>query len=291
MCRNRAFIALLLAVTVGVVAPAAALAAPSMYPDRYDTYGRSSYEVDVGLFYDDLDPYGDWIEQDDYGWVFAPRVSHGWRPYTVGHWVWTDEYGWLWVSDEDFGWATYHYGRWLPDPRYGWIWVPGYEWGPAWVSWRSGGGYIGWAPLPPRVRWQAGVGFNVGGSRIDAFIAPERYDFVEERAFVEPRVHRRILPSSRAVVVIDRTDNVTNYRPQGRRDQPQREPGAHRASGRPPRPSRATRRGGFGEGRPSLTGQGRHGRRVPAGSPHSARPHAAAGAEPTKPAARAEREA
>ena len=23
-------------------------------------------------------------------------------------------------------------------------------WGPAWVSWRSGGGYVGWAPMPPR---------------------------------------------------------------------------------------------------------------------------------------------
>jgi hypothetical protein len=32
----------------------------------------------------------------------------------------------------------------------GWGWVPGTMWGPAWVSWRSGGGYAGWAPLPPR---------------------------------------------------------------------------------------------------------------------------------------------
>jgi hypothetical protein len=57
--------------------------------------------------------------------------------------------GWTWVSYEDFGWAAYHYGRWIRLEDYGWCWVPGYEWGPAWVSWRTGGDYIGWAPLPP----------------------------------------------------------------------------------------------------------------------------------------------
>ena len=32
-------------------------------------------------------------------------------------------------------------------------------WGPAWVSWRSGGGYVGWSPLPPRgVRLAGGYG-------------------------------------------------------------------------------------------------------------------------------------
>ena len=31
----------------------------------------------------------------------------------------------------------------------GWVWVPGYTWAPAWVSWRYGDGYAGWAPLPP----------------------------------------------------------------------------------------------------------------------------------------------
>jgi hypothetical protein len=31
----------------------------------------------------------------------------------------------------------------------GWVWVPGREWGPAWVDWRRGTRYFGWAPLPP----------------------------------------------------------------------------------------------------------------------------------------------
>src|SRR6266850_4979794 len=72
-------------------------------------YGGSSLQVDVGLFYDDLSPHGNWIQDASYGWVWTPRVSAGWRPYTQGHWVWTEEFGWLWVSDEEFGWAVYHY--------------------------------------------------------------------------------------------------------------------------------------------------------------------------------------
>ena len=180
-------------------------------------YGRASLEVDVGLFYDDLSPYGDWIEYDEYGRVWVPRVSHDWRPYTRGRWVWTDESGWLWVSDENFGWAVFHYGRWLPDPRHGWVWVPGYEWAPAWVAWRSGGGYIGWAPLPPRATWQVGVGFRVGAAQIDAWIAPQQYCFVEERAFVDPAVQRRIVPASDATTIINVTRNVTNYSAAGSR--------------------------------------------------------------------------
>ena len=49
-----------------------------------------------------------------------------------------------------WGVVTYHYGRWYEDPREGWVWVPGSTWAPAWVSWREGGGYCGWALRPVR---------------------------------------------------------------------------------------------------------------------------------------------
>src|SRR6476659_4682753 len=90
-------------------------------------------------FYRKLDPYGDWIETGDYGFVFQPRPaaqSKDWRPYTTGHWVYTDA-GWTWISEEPFGWATYHYGRWIRLRNVGWVWVPGQQWAPAWVSWRK----------------------------------------------------------------------------------------------------------------------------------------------------------
>ncbi len=105
--------------------------------------------VSFSTFQDGLAPYGEWVTVGAYGRVWRPlRVSAGWRPYYYGRWEWTDE-GWLWVSDEPWGWAAYHYGRWASDPYYGWVWIPGYQWAPAWVTWRYGPEYIGWAPLGP----------------------------------------------------------------------------------------------------------------------------------------------
>lgn len=177
----------------------------------------SSLEVDIGFFYNDLSPHGRWYEVDDHGWVWSPRVSSGWRPYTVGHWVWTDEYGWLWASDEPYAWAVYHYGRWDWDPALGWVWVPGYDWAPAWVSFRSGGGYVGWAPLSPGVRWEVGVGFRVGAVQFDRYIEPHRYCFVSERSFLDRDVGRRAVPVSRNVTIVNVTQNVTSYNLSGGR--------------------------------------------------------------------------
>jgi hypothetical protein len=109
----------------------------------------AGFGVSFGVFYSSLTPYGEWISigADVYGWR-PHHVAAGWRPYTVGRWIWTDD-GWYWASDEPWGWAAYHYGRWHYDDYYGWIWIPGYDWAPAWVEWRYGGDYVGWAPLGP----------------------------------------------------------------------------------------------------------------------------------------------
>lgn len=104
-------------------------------------------------FYEPLTPHGAWIEVDSHRCWRPSGVAVSWRPYTTGEWVWTD-YGWYWVSDEPWAWATYHYGRWTYHPQHHWIWVPGREWAPAWVSWRHGGGHIGWAPLAPTISFR-----------------------------------------------------------------------------------------------------------------------------------------
>ncbi len=105
--------------------------------------------VSYQAFYDQMSPYGQWVYDAQYGNVWVPNVEPGFRPYaTDGHWVMTDN-GNMWVSDVPWGWAAYHYGRWTYNGYYGWIWIPGYEWAPAWVSWRTGGGYYGWAPMGP----------------------------------------------------------------------------------------------------------------------------------------------
>jgi hypothetical protein len=148
-------------------------------------------------FYAPLSPYGQWVDVGAYGRCWRPaQVEVGWRPYANGHWELTDN-GWYWESDEPWAWATYHYGRWEMTPGYGWIWVPQTEWAPAWVSWRSGGGYVGWAPLP----------VERPGVSIDVVIAPASFCFVEEA-----HMHDRVRPTTVIVnntTIINKTVNIT----------------------------------------------------------------------------------
>lgn len=169
-------------------------------------------EVSVEVFTDALAEDGEWIEHPRYGRVWYPRdVDVDWRPYSVGRWVYTDEYGYVWDSEERWGWATYHYGRWDFEPRYGWIWIPGNRWGPAWVEWRTGNGYIGWAPLTPAAVW-----------RDDRIVYLERVDytaprwrpfwvFVSEPLFIRPNIHRYCEPPARNIRFVNNTTVITNY--------------------------------------------------------------------------------
>jgi hypothetical protein len=164
----------------------------------------------IGYFHEQLSPYGRWVERQGYGEVWVPAVRAGWRPYTTGHWVYTDQ-GWAWVADESWGWAPFHYGRWFHDAGIGWGWVPGTVWAPAWVAWRHGGGYVGWAALPPAVGFTVGVGVNFGGVSLDAAIAPSYFAFVSERAILTPRLSTVIVAPERNVTIIHNTTNITNY--------------------------------------------------------------------------------
>lgn len=174
---------------------------------------QADTEVSLNFFYDNLSDQGSWIEVADYGYAFQPSVAvsnSDWRPYADGYWAYTD-LGWTWVSYEDFGWATYHYGRWANLDSYGWVWVPGYEWGPAWVSWRTGGDYVGWAPLPPQRSEVVYEGTAITNQvDIQFGIGPLYYNFVDIRYIGEPVLRSRILPPTRNVTIINNTVNVTN---------------------------------------------------------------------------------
>jgi hypothetical protein len=149
-------------------------------------------------FYEPLAPHGAWIEVGSYGRCWRPsHVAVEWRPYSYGHWVWTD-CGWYWASDEPWAWACYHYGSWVYDPVHSWIWVPGIEWAPAWVSWRVGGGYCGWAPLAPR-----GV-----------VVAPALFVFVDLHRFHEPVRPRTVIVNN--TTIINKTTVVGNMRQETR---------------------------------------------------------------------------
>lgn len=181
------------------------------WDDYYDGYDLPRPWEEVGFFYDELTPYGDWVMTRDYGWAWFPRDVHPyWRPYTEGRWVITD-YGWTWISYEPFGWATYHYGRWTRDERIGWLWVPGTDWGPAWVSWQHGGGYVGWAPLPPSVDFEVGFGIRLGNVDLNVALRPDVYNFVPERSFLDSRLSGHVVPRTRNSTLIHSTTNVTKY--------------------------------------------------------------------------------
>ena len=172
------------------------------YPDPGQQPGYNGgpgYDMPIEDFYDELMPYGQWVQTPQYGRVWIPRVEQGFQPYASnGHWVVT-EYGNTWVSDYQWGWAPFHYGRWYSDPYYGWVWVPGREWAPAWVCWRSGGGYYGWAPLGP--------GINVS---VNVNIPYNYWVFVPEVYITSPRVYSYCLPRNRAVTIINNTTIINN---------------------------------------------------------------------------------
>jgi len=196
-------IVLLALVLAGSLASVGSAATSVSAGIRIGPSGRAT--VDIGFFYDDLAPYGNWVQRPSYGWVWRPHaVASTWRPYQYGHWAWTD-YGWTWISDEPYGWATYHYGRWYDDPDYGWEWVPGDEWAPAWVDWQAGDDYVGWAPLPPS--------YDVyRPSRYAGYLQPDDYVFVPETRFLAANVFSYAAPRSDYGRIYRQTRNFTSYR-------------------------------------------------------------------------------
>ena len=143
--------------------------------------------VSIQIFYDELEPYGQWIEYPAYGYVWIPSVDETFVPYSgMGYWAFTD-YGWTWISDYSWGWAPFHYGRWDFLEPYGWIWIPDVEWAPAWVVWSHCPGYYGWAPLRPGMVVSASAGNDYYGHRED-------WTFVDEKNIASHDSHKYYAP-------------------------------------------------------------------------------------------------
>jgi hypothetical protein len=204
--------------SLAILTVAALSFAPTFARAQDDSGGGGT--VSFQTFYDQLGNQGTWVQTDDYGYVFQPNITDSdWQPYSNGYWVETDE-GFTWVSDEPWGWATYHYGRWANIDGMGWVWVPGYRWAPAWVSWRYGGGYCGWAPLPPETlygaeydepRTRVGFGFHFGGDVDVSFhIGPGCYNFVRVEDMGERDYRHHIVNRYNNYTIINQTTNITN---------------------------------------------------------------------------------
>jgi hypothetical protein len=184
------------AAAVFILAAAAIIAPPA----------HAYADVSFDFFYSDLSPHGSWLVSAEYGRVWQPRVyTRGWNPYYDGHWQYADV-GWVWVSDYDWGAVPYHYGTWVMDPRFGWVWVPGYTWAPAWVTFRTGPDYIGWAPVSPR--FAIGVSLDFAAPSSSAFL------FVSTRNFASPRIRPYVVNdyNRNTNVYINQTTIINNLR-------------------------------------------------------------------------------
>jgi hypothetical protein len=159
--------------------------------------------VSFQVFYDELSPYGQWVDYPGYGYVWIPEAGAGFSPYgSSGYWAYTDE-GWAWVSDYNWGWAPFHYGRWDYASPYGWFWVPDYTWAPAWVAWRHGGGYYGWAPMRPGIS----VDIVVAGG----YNPPNRrWCFVNDGYMGDRYIGRYYAPRRNNVTIINNATYVNN---------------------------------------------------------------------------------
>jgi Family of unknown function (DUF6600) len=173
-------------------------------------------EAGYPVFYDELSPYGSWVDVAGVGPCWQPTVvavNPYWRPYCDGgHWIYSD-CGWYWRSGYSWGWAPFHYGRWFRHNRLGWCWRPDTVWGPSWVCWRYNGSHCGWAPLPPRAGFTAGVGINyrggVVGSTFGFGLGARSFTFVENSLFRDRHLNQDALPGRQAGRIYHETSAST----------------------------------------------------------------------------------
>ena len=171
----------------------------------------------LASFQTELGPYGMWVDVAGLGLCWRPAVAAQnpyWRPYfDEGHWVYTAD-GWYWQSDYPWGDVAFHYGRWQYT-NLGWVWAPAYDWAPAWVCWRQGDGYCGWAPLPPGAVFRPGVGLYFNGRLavdIDFGLGVNAFTFVPYDRFWEHDLHRFVIGRDRLQFVFGRSHIANGYR-------------------------------------------------------------------------------
>jgi hypothetical protein len=202
----------------GIILAIALSVTPGRAQDSAASYSTDAPE-DVNYFYNDLSPYGQWVDLEGYGWCWQPAEvadNPQWQPYCdEGHWIYTDA-GWFWQSNYPWGWAPFHYGRWLHHEQVGWVWFPDRVWGPAWVTWRMAGNECGWAPLPLHAVFDANAGFLYNGVRIganfDFGLPADCFTFVAIGDFCAPDLGHHRLAREEVARIYDRTSVINDYR-------------------------------------------------------------------------------
>ncbi len=161
---------------------------------------------EIRAYSDDLDEYGEWVDVDDVGYCWRPRVSVEWRPYWRGRWG-AYAGGLTWVSDDPWGYVTFHHGRWGWSSRWGWYWIPGVFYSPAWVAWNWSGGYCGWAPLG---YWNHPVNWGYG-----AWGGGYCWNVVQVSHINTVNIHNRVVVDRTVISGFNRGTGTTTWTPGG----------------------------------------------------------------------------
>ena len=134
--------------------------------DYHEDHLASSHYVSPHMTgYSDLDHYGSWQGNQQYGEVWYPsQTPADWAPYRDGRWISVPPWGWTWVDQQPWGFAPFHYGRWAyVGDRWGWVpgsYVARPVYAPALVAFvglgagigaavGGAGPAVGWFPLAP----------------------------------------------------------------------------------------------------------------------------------------------
>jgi hypothetical protein len=207
--------------------------------DQQLSYAAPQYISADVVGYEDMQAYGGWSNDPQYGEVWSPNtVPDGWQPYSTGEWTYSQPYGWTWVDAQPWGFAPYHYGRWANrDNR--WFWVPPERrspvaYAPALVAFIGGvelgaaignanAQPVGWFPLGPREAYvppytndrtyydRINANAGVPQATMDRrWQAAERHEAIQANQANEPMANRRfttVMPAQ-AFVSSQRVDRT-----------------------------------------------------------------------------------
>ena len=136
----------------------------------------------------DLDFMGSWLQTEDAGLVWKPKIAEEFVPFKNGAWQWYPDLGYTWIASEAWGWLPYHYGRWMQHSALGWVWAPGSSevFKPGEVYWMRSNGLALWGPLAPNELW-AGQGPARQFAALNTTIAP----FALGQRTIDPGVEAR----------------------------------------------------------------------------------------------------
>jgi hypothetical protein len=81
-------------------------------------------------------------------------------------------------------------------------------WGPSWVAWQHGNGWVGWAPLPPSSHWRPSLGTYLTELHP---IPSNHWNFIEERNLSQTKLKSSIVSIARNESLLKKTRDNTRY--------------------------------------------------------------------------------